>query len=125
MKDITLQDIFNRQKNFQKKFNNESDNIEEISKQIHFHSQFVVEEIYEMLRELPFHKPWKDYSDLTEEEIKKKLERAREEWIDVFIFLINSGVYLGFDEHLVTSMYLEKNKLNNKRQEDPELGYVK
>ena len=122
----TLQMIFNKQEEFQSKFGfvrGESD-VEKTSALIHSHSAFVIEEIYEMLRELPFHKPWKDYSNLEREELVEMFEKAREEYIDVFIFMSNIGIFLGFDEELLKKMYLEKLGINHQRQEDPTLGYI-
>jgi dimeric dUTPase (all-alpha-NTP-PPase superfamily) len=122
----TLQMVLDKQKDFQSRFgySGEETDIKTVSSLIHTHSAFVIEEIYEMLRELPYHKPWKDYSDWNSEKIVEQFEIAREEWIDVFIFVMNVGLFLGFDENLIRKMYLEKLGINHKRQEDPELGYV-
>lgn len=122
----TLQLVLDKQKEFQSRFgyNGEETDVKAVSSLIHTHSAFAIEEIYEMLRELPYHKPWKDYSDWNNEKIVEQFEMAREEWIDVFIFVMNVGLFLGFDENLIREMYLEKLGINHKRQEDPELGYI-
>lgn len=122
----TLQLVLDKQKEFQSRFgyNGEETDVKIVSSLIHTHSAFAIEEIYEMLRELPYHKPWRDYSDWNNEKIVEQFEIAREEWVDVFIFVMNVGLFLGFDENLIRKMYLEKLGLNHKRQEDPELGYV-
>lgn len=122
----TLQLVLDKQKEFQSRFgyNGEETDVETVSSLIHTHSAFAIEEIYEMLRELPYHKPWRDYSDWNNEKIVEQFEIAREEWIDVFIFVMNVGLFLGLDENLIREMYLEKLGINHKRQEDPELGYV-
>jgi hypothetical protein len=126
--DNTLQLVLDKQTEFQNKLGfagSPETDIESVSGLIHSHGHFAVEEIFEMLRELPFHKPWKDYSKMTQDEIIASFGIAREEWIDVFIFVMNMGVFLGFNEALIKQMYLEKLGINHKRQEDPELGYVK
>lgn len=126
MNETTLQMILKQQEVFQKKFGYDKNmSTEEKMDLVHTHAAFVVEETYEMLRELPFHKPWASYSDLTHEQIDEKIAKAKGEWIDVFIFLSNIAVFLEMDEAEIRQLYLEKNKLNIKRQEDPSLGYVK
>lgn len=122
----TLEMVLNKQAEFQKKFGYEGKetDLETVSSLIHTHSAFAIEEIYEMLRELPFHKPWKDYSDWTLEKHIEQNHKGKEEWIDVFIFMMNIGLFLGFDAKMIETMYLEKLGLNHARQEDPELGYV-
>lgn len=123
----TLQLMLNKQAEFQKKFGYEEGDtdIKKMSDLIHTHGMFAIEEVFEMLRELPFHKPWRDYSQLTDDEIKQQLKLAKEEWTDVLIFVINMGLFLGLDEDEILELYLEKNGLNKKRQEDPGLGYIK
>lgn len=122
----TLQMVLDQQAVFQKKLGYDENgmDVKTTSDLVHSHSMFVMEEVIEMLREMPHHKPWKDYSDLSAEQIDEMFNKAREEWIDIFIFVSNIALFLGMDEALIREMYLEKLNLNHKRQEDPELGYV-
>lgn len=122
----TLQMILDKQRGFQSKFgyNGEETDIKTVSSLIHTHGNFVIEEVVEMLREVPFHKPWKDYSDWDAEKMANQFQLTCEEWTDVFIFLMNIAVFLGLDESQIKNLYLEKLGVNKKRQEDPELGYV-
>jgi dimeric dUTPase (all-alpha-NTP-PPase superfamily) len=125
MEQSTLQLILDKQKEFQTRFGFSEDmDLKDRMALIHTHSMFLIEETFEMLRELPYHKYWKDYSNLTEEEVTAMLTKAREEWIDKLHFLINIGVFLNFTEDQIREMYLEKNGLNIRRQVDPALGYV-
>lgn len=125
MEKTTLELILNKQKEFQEKFGyDEKADLKTICSLTHTHSAFAIEEVYEMLREMPFHKPWVDYSGLNDAELELKMENARKEFLDVFIFVSNIAVFLKLDDSKIREMYLEKNKLNIKRQEDPELGYV-
>lgn len=122
----TLQLVLDKQKEFQTKFgyNEEEADVKTVSSLIHTHAAFLNEETIEMLRELPYHKPWVDYSGLTNEEIVEKINLGKKEWMDMFIFLMNIAVFLKMDEAEIKHMYMDKNKLNIRRQEDPELGYV-
>lgn len=123
-----LQDVLNTQLKFQEKFGfvpNESHTKEELMALIHTHSHFAVEEVFEMLRELPHHKYWADYSNLTDEDWKNKIGAAKEEWIDVFIFMMNVALFLGMDQDEIFEKYKNKQKINVERQQDPDLGYVK
>jgi hypothetical protein len=126
MTQTTLQMVLDKQEEFQTKlgFNRQMD-LKETIDLIHTHSSFINEEVIEMLRELPYHKPWRDYSDWDAEKMNEQLQKAREEWIDVFIFLSNVGLFLGLDENKIREMYLEKLGVNHERQENPELGYIK
>ncbi|HLO11530.1 MAG TPA: hypothetical protein VK190_04675 [Pseudoneobacillus sp.] len=121
----TLQMIFDKQEGFQTKFGYDRDmSMEARSALIHTHAAFAIEEIYEMLRELPFHKPWKDYSEWDRIKMIQQISNARKEYIDVLIFVANMGVFLGFDEAQIREEYLEKLGINIERQENPELGYI-
>jgi hypothetical protein len=122
----TLDYVLTKQNEFQAKLGTESGaDLKSVSSLIHTHSQFAVEEIYEMLRELPYHKPWKDYSSLSIEEVVEKMEKVEFEWIDAFIFMMNVANLLKMDSEKIKQLYNEKLSINHKRQEDPELGYVK
>lgn len=127
MEQFNLQDVLDNQLKFQENFGftKGSKNIKELVELIHTHSHFAVEETFEMLRELPYHKYWADYSDLTGNEIIEKFKLAQKEFIDVFIFLMNVALFLGLDSERIYELYREKQKINIQRQNDPELGYVK
>lgn len=121
----TLQMVLDLQKGFQQKMGyNEKGTVEDISSLVHSHASFIMEETIEMLREMPYHKPWRDYSDWDLEKMQEQFGKVEEEWTDIFIFLMNIAVFLKFDEKKIKELYLEKLGLNRKRQEDPELGYV-
>ena len=127
MENKVLEKVFSMQKSFQENTlgtDISSMSVEEKMKFVHEHSYFLIEEVTEMLRELPYHKSWKDYSKLTEEEIKEMVFNAREEVIDQFIFLVNIMIMLDINPDDIMKMYEEKLELNKKRQTDPNLGYV-
>lgn len=126
MEKTTLQMVLDKQTEFQTKlgYKPEISDVRDTSDLVHTHGMFVMEEVIEMLREMPHHKPWKDYSHLTLEETEAMIQKVREEWIDVFIFVSNIAVFLDMDEARIRQMYLEKLGLNHERQENPELGYV-
>lgn len=125
MKNKTMQTVLDMQAEFQKRFGYSEDmSVKDRIALVHTHSMFLIEEVYEMLRELPFHKPWVDYSHLTQEDLEKKIEEGRKEFLDIFIFLSNIAVFLDLDEKTIMKMYLEKNNINILRQKDPSLGYI-
>ena len=126
IKNDSLQFMMDQQKVFQERFGHIFEGMDDIERVqfIKTHSYFIIEEIVEMLRTNPYHKPWKDYSHLTKEEIDEMWIEAREEYIDVLHFVINIGLALGLDSQTINQMYKDKNKINIRRQEDPSLGYV-
>lgn len=123
---MKLQDVLNNQKEFQKRLGVDVDTLDfkENCDLIHTHTNFVIEECIEMLKEMPYHKSWKDYSTWDAKKMNEQLDLVEQEWTDIFIFLMNVAVLLGLDEKIIFDLYSEKLGLNNQRQEDPELGYV-
>lgn len=74
------------------------------------------QEIHEMMYELPYFKPWKDYDGMTEAEHNVAMNKAREEYIDVVHFMLNMGIGLGITPEGVFNGYAEKNQENYDRQ---------
>jgi dimeric dUTPase (all-alpha-NTP-PPase superfamily) len=77
----------------------------------------VVEELHEMMRELP-HKHWKKYSkkfikDWMSEEHR---EKTLFEYIDALHFFINIGLILEFSAEEIFEAYIKKNQINHERQ---------
>lgn len=75
------------------------------------------DEMHEMLRELPYLKPWKKYPD-TEAAQNIMYAKARKEWIDALHFFLNISLALGFTAGELFSMYCIKNGINYDRQQD-------
>lgn len=126
-KEDNLQYIMDCQRKFQGRFGQDFTKMSDKERVdfIKTHGYFIIEELVELFRECPFHKPWKDYSDWSDEKILEQWLTAQEEYIDVFHFVVNVGIALGLDSNEILRMYKEKNKVNIERQENPELGYVK
>lgn len=122
---MSLQFLIESQKKFQEKMNVNFSLMKEkdVSAYIKEHGYFLIEEVVELMRELPFHKSWKDYSSWNEEDFKEAKQYQKEEAIDALHFIINIFIALGMDEEEVIEMYKTKNQLNYRRQEDPSLGY--
>lgn len=80
-----------------------------------------IQEMNEMLYELPFFKPWKDYSNMTEDEIRKAFSKSRKEFIDFWHFVLNLALALGFTADLLYMEYINKNQENHRRQDE---GYT-
>ena len=81
----------------------------------------LTQELHEMLAELPYFKGWKDYTQLGEEDIQEAMKRAREEYIDMFHFVLNIGIGLGMTPDEIYMLYMGKNMENHRRQTN---GYV-
>lgn len=115
-----LKEIFDLQKEFQLRLGHDTDTMSHEDRTAHIKGNafFVIDEVMEMCKELAFLKPWKDYSDLTDEQIAEMYEAARKEWIDVFIFLLNIGLALDIDAQDVYDLFMEKNKINHNRQDN-------
>ena len=81
------------------------------------HSFWVVDEIHEMVHELPYMKHWsKKHDNLTEEELQDLIVNGKKEFIDVLTFLMNVGLGLGFTGEEMMEEYLKKNNINHQRQ---------
>lgn len=76
----------------------------------------VNQELNEMLYELPFFKPWKDYSNMTDEQIEEGFMMARKELIDFVHFFLNIAIALKMSPEDVFNEYHSKNAENYKRQ---------
>lgn len=85
------------------------------------HSIHLNQEVNEMLYELPYFKPWKDYSGLSTEAEAMAMAKARMECIDAWHFFMNIMIALGFSADEFVEMYMAKHKENNRRQDD---GYT-
>lgn len=118
-----LEQMLDTQLNFQVRLdpNFLNKTIEERVAFIKEHSIHLNQEVNEMLYELPFFKPWKDYTsmDINEQEIA--LDKARAELIDAWHFFMNIMLALNFTPVEFFAMYLAKNKENHRRQDD---GYA-
>ena len=127
VKEDNLQYMMDTQKVFQSRFGQDFEKMDDKERTafIKTHGYFIIEELVELFRECPFHKPWKDYSNWSNEKILEQWLIVQEEYIDVIHFVINVGLALGLDSNEIVRMYKEKNKINIQRQEDPSLGYVK
>lgn len=80
------------------------------------HSIHATQEMHEMLYELPFFKPWKDYSEMDTVEIAEAYNNARKEFIDMWHFMLNIALALGFTSDDIYDEYVDKNNQNYERQ---------
>lgn len=85
------------------------------------HSIHTNQEINEMLYELPYFKPWKNYDGMTPDEMEVAMSKARVELIDAWHFFMNMALALGFTADSFFVAYVDKNKENHRRQDD---GYT-
>lgn len=85
------------------------------------HSIHLNQEINEMLYELPYFKPWKDYSGLMSNQVNDMFEKAQMELIDAWHFFMNMAIALGMTPEKFYQMYMAKNQENHRRQDE---GYT-
>lgn len=79
------------------------------------------QEMHEMMYELPHFKPWKDYNNMSEEEVAIAMTKAQEEFVDLAHFFFNIAIALQLSSDDILTMYSKKNHENFKRQEE---GYT-
>ena len=118
-----LEEMLQKQEALQTRLGYDFSNMtkEEITAYIKEFSIHLNQEVNEMLYELPYFKPWKDYSLLTAEEYDTAMDKARKEFIDVVHFVLNIGIALEMSAKDIHDMYMDKNKENHCRQDE---GYT-
>lgn len=75
------------------------------------------DELHEMLRELPFFKPWKRYEE-DQSHVDYCYEKARMEYIDAVHFILNIALGLGLSADYIYTSYMLKQGINMNRQAD-------
>jgi len=101
-----LHDMFLKQTNLQEKLGNDVNSQAFINEMI----LCTVDELMEALRETPW-KSWKKNQEL-------HTEKFKEEIIDIWHFIINLSLASGMGPQEVYDRFINKNKINIKRQED-------
>lgn len=97
-------------------FDFEEMSIEERVAFIKEHSIHLNQEVNEALYELPYFKPWKDYSKITDDEIVAGLVAYKKEMVDAFHFFMNMMLAIDFTADEFKAMYMGKNHENIERQ---------
>ena len=122
-----IQSLLDTQESFQNELGIDFRSMDEkdIAKYIKDQIYWSTEELHEMGREIPHIKDWKDYSSLSPIEKLEMSNRAREEYIDLIHFVANIGIALGLTGKQIMEMYYKKHKINQERQTNPDLGYIK
>ena len=118
-----LQEMMDKQLELQERLGYDFSNMtkEEITAYIKEFSIHLNQEVNEMLYELPYFKPWKDYSAISTREYEAGMDSARKEFIDLFHFVLNMALALGMSAQDIYTMYMDKNKENHERQDE---GYT-
>jgi dimeric dUTPase (all-alpha-NTP-PPase superfamily) len=91
--------------------------LEERAEFMRNHRGYLADELAEALYEMPYYKLWKDYSNMTEEEIAVAWQKVRMELIDCLHFFVNLLLCAGMTPGEVHAMYMAKNKENHRRQD--------
>lgn len=120
---LKLETMIDKQREFQTRLNPDFNRmtVEQRVAFIKEHSIHLNQEVNEMLYELPFFKPWKDYSGMTSTEIMAAFDKAKMECVDAWHFFMNIMIALGFTADSFYEMYMAKNKENHRRQD---VGYT-
>lgn len=79
------------------------------------YSLHLTDEIHEMLRELPYLKPWKNYDKF---DAVRGFQKARAEIVDAVHFLLNILLALGYTPETLFDAFQLKNSENHKRQQN-------
>lgn len=114
-----LKDIFAKQKLLQSNlgFNFDTMSDKERVDYIKEYSIHTTQELHELLRELPYFKPWSVRSNsLSIKARKEAFIAARLEYADFFHFAINIALGLGLSAEDLFKIYATKNEINHKRQ---------
>lgn len=80
------------------------------------HYVYMVQELNEALYELPYFKKWKNYDNMTVDEMVPAIRRYKGELVDAFHFFMNLMLVYGMDFDDLKTGYIEKNKENIERQ---------
>lgn len=115
-----LQEMLDLQRKLQERLNYDIDALD-VRDRTAFIKEFSIhvnQEMNEMLYELPFFKPWKNYDSLTVEDVAECNIKARQEFVDMIHFVLNIALALGLDEDELYKMYCDKNQVNHRRQDD-------
>ena len=112
-----LQEMLNKQEALQVRLNSLPDRKDEhaTTKFIRDNVIYTMDELSEMMREIPFNKHWKDYTNFDR---PTRLNNARVEYIDALHFFMNIGLALGLDAEMIYSLYMDKNTENHKKQDE-------
>ncbi len=119
-----LQEMLDMQNKFQQSLGQDIEGMvtKERTAFIKEHSIHATQEMHEMLYELPYFKPWKDYGGMELPEIAVAFNTAREEFVDMWHFVLNMALALGYtcaDD--IYDDYSSKHKENYDRQKQ---GYT-
>lgn len=111
--------IYDKQKQLQENLGYDFENmtVEQRVAYIKEYTLHCTDELHEMLRELPYLKPWKKYTDEGSEEA---FMTAAGEFADVLHFIFTIAIGLGIDADDMYNLYVNKNAVNYKRQENKE-----
>ena len=80
------------------------------------HTQYLDQELHEMLRELRNFKPWKKY-DWCDREAEWRKDLAKDEAVDAFHFMLNVLLLLEVTPEELADRYIKKNTKNHVRQD--------
>jgi len=109
-----MQLMLDKQRELQARYNFKisSMNDKERTEYIKNNIWYLISELDEVFRELPYGKAWKNYDNFDK---KVHLENAKVELIDCWHFFMNIMMALNVDAETLFSIYCDKNKINHDR----------
>lgn len=112
-----LNEMFEKQKTLQERlgYNFETMTEEERTKYMKDNIWYVITELDEAFREMPFGKPWKKY-DSFDRAVHN--ENLKEELIDALHFFINILLAANLTPEEIYKIYCYKNNINHERQDN-------
>lgn len=118
-----LEQIMKMQGELQKRLGADFSNmtLEERAEFMRNHRGYLADEVAEALYEMPNYKLWKDYSNMSEEQVAIAWQKVRMELIDSLHFFVNLLLCAGMTADEVYEMYMMKNRENHRRQDE---GYT-
>ena len=111
-----LDTIFEEQRKFEEKLGYNFDDMS-LEERVAYIKEYVLHcehELHEMLQELPYFKPWKQYDE------NIGFANASAEFADALHFFINVAIALGFSAESLAAAYKNKLSINHMRQTQQE-----
>lgn len=112
-----LQIMFKKQRGLQERlgFFPEKMTPQERTSYMKEHIWYMVTELDEAFREMPYGKPWKKYDNF---DMELHAENLKEELVDVFHFFMNVMMAAGMEAEDLFEIYCKKNAINHDRQDN-------
>jgi len=112
-----LEIMFNKQNELQERLGFDVSKMTQQEKTAYMkeHMWYMITELDEAFREMPYGKPWKKYDNF---DMDLHAENLKEELVDVFHFFMNVMLAAGMNAQDLFDIYCKKNAINHNRQDN-------